>query len=370
MATATDSTTISAAVLGSALGIVAPASKGAGGFAGLVLLGGGRLEAMRPGLRVTVSIPEIDDLPACIVPIGRFTAIVREVSGDVKLSPDGERLGIRGGKGGKWMLAVRQGNEWPEAAASKSTPVFRMPADQLARCIEGTIDAVDPAAGATALQGIRIDVTDGKIVFCATDGRRLHICEAEVDQAVDDCAITVPATTLRVVLQLCREDGDAAVQLLRTHSEAIFECGSTVVTAGLLEGNFPKWQRVLREPNQGTTVQAAELLAAVRQAAVVTSEVSRGVAVRITGARGAIAAKTAEYGTSTVAFRPASTGCDAWVVVDPKYLASWLGTVDPAGIVDIDLGDGATSVVLRHDSSTAIVMPLETAKSSFEFADV
>lgn len=372
MATATaGGVGIPALRLGVALAHVGHAAKGGrGDAAGWMLLGGGLVEGVKPGLRIRVVLPEIEDLAPCMVSHDRLSAIVRESRADVVLAAAEGQIGVRAGKGGRWTLATKSAAEWVAAKPEKSFLVFRLPADQLARCVEGTIDAADPGAGQAALSGIRIACEDGSIAFVATDGRRLHVVEAEVDQAVDDCAITVPATAMRVVLQLCREAGDAAVQITRTTGEATFEIGDTTVTAGLLDGNYPRWKRVVREIAEPTTVAAAELLAAVRQAAVVTSEQSKGVAVKVQGTKCAIAARSSEHGTSTVAFRADTVGREAKVVVDPGYLAAWLRTVDPAGAVEVDFGDGSQSVALRHDTSTAIVMPLEGAFKEYEFADV
>lgn len=357
--------------LGLALAHVGHAAKGGGDSAEWILVGDGRLEGFRLGLRVTVAVPELTGLPACLVSHGRLAAIVRETSGDVALTPGERTLGIRAGKGGRWTLATRSPDGWNAAKPEKAHPVFRLPADQLARCIEGTIDAAD-RDGTSRFGGVHIAVEDGGIVFVATDGRRMHVVAAEVDQAVDDCAVTIPASMMKVVGQLCREAGDAAVQITRTHAEATFEVCGTTVAAGLLSGTYPAWRRVMRALGTTTLVPAADLLAAVRQAAVVTSEESRGVAVKVDSGRGrcAIAAKSSEYGTATVGFRAAEIGGDAKVIVDPSFLSAWLRTVDPAGMVEVDFGDGSTSVAMRHDVSTAVVMPLSGTFSDHEFADV
>jgi hypothetical protein len=313
--------TVDAAKLREALDTVRPAVTPASERGCLVRIGRGIVEARRDDLSIVARLPECSGAARGLLNHARLTAAIREAQGPVKLSQGMNATMVTvDGTGGGWLLNAAHDDAWaadPEDdPAARSVPVCRLPADQLARCLSGTIDAAggEDCDGARAqLAGLRIDVLDGVVSFVGWDGRRLYVTAAEIDQATDDGALTIPVAAARVMLSLANRSSSTSVQMMRTESAAIWTAGGVTITAALLAGKFAPWRKVipLARPEMQATVGAAALLQAVRQAEVVTSSDSRAVAFRFGDGRVSLSSRSAEYGSAAVACPAAGAALEA-----------------------------------------------------------
>lgn len=364
---------VDAAAIRHALDAVKPAVVPASERGCLVRFGGGAVEACREYLRVSVALPESAGRGPVLLNHARLVAALRECEGAVKFAAAGDSTTVTlRGTGGTWEFNTANPSAWTPAAPEKTrpAPVCRLAADQLARCLAGTVDAAGGEGDSRPhLAGLRIDVLDGTVSFVAMDGRRMYVAAAEIDQATDDGALSIPVAAARVVLALANRSGSASVQLVRTPSAAVWTVGGVTVTAALLAGTFVPWRKVIPHRSGRTaTVGAAALLQAVRQAEVVTSDDSRAVAFRFHGGRVSLAARSAEYGSAAVACPAAGAELEAVLRLDPRHIRQWLATLDGAATVSVDPGDGTTPVLLRHEDAVAVVMPMATGAERFEEA--
>lgn len=339
-----------------------------------VLVGGGRVECQSPEMRLSFAVPSLAGFPETLVAFHRLHSIAREGVGGVLLAAStgsGGSLRVTAG-GSAWMLPTRGSENWPRAESQGGRPVCRLPGDQLARCVSCVLPAASGDAG--RLQGVKIETRDGdtsngedaedKVVhFVATDGRRLHTTRATFEQDVDDADLLVPAAAMRVVSSAAARCSDA-VQVCVLPSAATFSVGALTVYCGVLDrASFPQWRKVIpsRKPRP-TIVTAAAMLAAVRQAAIVTSEQSKAVTFRFSEADGiTLSGKSADYGQSTATVAPIKAGAEATVQLDPKCVSDFLAfvaAIDGGATVSVDAAKPDVAVVLSHDDATAIVMPI------------
>ena len=361
--------TVDAAKLREALDTVRPAVTPASDRGCLVRLGRGIVEARRDDLSIVARLPECSGAARVLLNHARLTAALREAKGPVKLSRGMVAAMVTvDGTGGGWLFNAAHDDAWavdPEDdPAARSVPVCRLPADQLARCLSGTIDAVggEDCEGARAqLAGLRIDVLDGVVSFVGWDGRRLYVASADIDQATDDGALTIPVAAARVMLALANRSASTSVQMMRTESAAIWTAGGVTVTAVLLAGKFAPWRKVIpaARPGLQATVGAAALLQAVRQAEVVTSSDSRAVAFQFGHGKVSLSSRSAEYGSAAVACPAAGAQLEAVLRLDPRHVRQWLATLDGAATVSVDPGNGTSPVMLRHEDAVAVVLPME-----------
>ncbi|CAB4169092.1 DNA polymerase III subunit beta [uncultured Caudovirales phage] len=357
---------IPASALREAIDAVRPAIAPADDRACLVYLGNGRIEACRPEIRISIKVPSLAGYSPVCVNHACVAAALRECEGEVQLSAGRSGGVILRGTGGRWSLNVADVAAWPKSipGMSRPSPVCRLPADQLARCLSGTIGAAfeDPCRiDALGLSGLRIDVLDGTVSFVACDGRRMYVSSAEIDQSVDDVAFSVPAQAVKTVLAFVSKAGSQSVQLVRTLSHAVWTVGSTTVAATILAGGFRQWRKVIPHRSTGhAVVGVAALLAAVRQAEVVTSEDSRAVAFRFTDGRLSLAARSTRYGSASVACPAACADLGAVLRLDPRHVRQWLASLDASASVSMDMGDDASPVLLRHEDFAAVVFQIDT----------
>ncbi len=323
-----------------------------------VCLATGAAEATDGELRVSVPIPYDGD--PVLLPYTRLEALTRSCTGD-KLEIDSEegQAIIRAG-GGRWRLPTASPAEWPAVDAVEAVPVARIPGDQLRRALEGVLDAADSESSRYALGGVRVEVEDGVVHVVATDGRRLHTCEIEIDQAVDDCKLLVPARAATLLAALCRQT-DEEVQIERAGEEirCTWPDSGMWLLCRQLAGNFPRWRDVIPERPEAirVVVRADELAQALRQAAICTSETSKAIELTLGEVINA-AAESNEAGFSTVTLDAIEATGTVSVRVDPSYCVAWLRTVDGTEPITIEATDAGSALVFRSEDATGVVMPM------------
>ena len=354
-------TTLSVADLKRCLAAVATAvaARGVKPVLSNVLLQSGTMTATDLELRISAPLPY--DGPALLLPHARLAAIVGSLNpaDDVTLTPDGTACIVTSGNG-TWRLPVEDANEFPAAGDVDAKPIARLPADQFATLMASVRFATDNESSRYALGGVLVQWSKGTLSFVATDGRRMCVAECEVDQATDDSTTIVPR---RAVDTLCRlANGADAVQLETTGTELVAEVDGTTVRARLVDGRFPRWQDVdVQRDVKSSLVVVGSLLHACRQAAICTSEQSRGVTFAVTADGLHLTSRSAEAGEASATCELVEAGQECVVSLDPHFVVQWLGcgSFDLAETIELEAVDKASAVVLRAQDSRCIVMPLD-----------
>jgi DNA polymerase III subunit beta len=102
-----------------------------------------------------------------------------------------------------------------------------------------------------------------------------------------------------------------------------------------------------------------DLLQATRQAAIVTSEESRGVDFTFSEGKLTLAAQAAEVGQSQVELPVSYDGKELTITFDPRYLIDMLRVLNEESNITVDLIDHQSAAVFKTDDGyTYIVMPL------------
>ena len=356
-----------------------------------VLLSEGVLSGSDGEIRIDV---ELDAPPGVnfLLPKDRFSAILREFKGDeITITPDDTSCVIKAGRG-EWTLPTEDAGEYPSWDVVGAKPITRMPADQFVRAVKGVVFAADNESSRFALGAVLIEVKGDVITFVATDGRRLALVQFQHDQAVDDSQTLVPMEAFKKCLNLIpkknksdrsgeREEDDErdeydcdalAVQIEATTKEVVITVGpmakglvkpAKVLTALLVNGNFPRWREVLPERDaRPTKVNRELLLAATRSAAICASEESKGVLFAFSNKGVWLQGKSSEKGEASVTCDVIDAGETVSVKMDPSYVKEWLNGVsdkknaDPN--VEVEAVDADSAVILRCGDNTGVIMPL------------
>ena len=310
-------------------------------------------------LEVRIDRAITEQCEAFLVPHDRLLQIVKAASGDeVTLKASGTTVSVKCG-GGSWTLPTEDVAEYPTWEPADLKAVCRLPADQFARAAKATTYATDVESSRYALGAVLIEVANGNPTWVATDGRRLSCVETETDQAVDDRQTLVPCRVLDIVAGMAT--GDGSVQVEANAKEVRFDLDGTTVTGRIVEGRYPRWRDVVGQPEgQATVLEVGELLAAVRSAAIVTSEQSKGVDCVWTADTLVISGRSAEYGESTVKCPLVAAGSASPTKVDPRYVIEFLRSIpaDEEPQVDVYATDPQSRVLLRCGPYTGVIMPL------------
>ena len=239
-------------------------------------------------------------------------------------------------------------------ASFEEAKYHEMPARFFREVVRRTVFATDNESSRYALGGVLVELTTAdQITAVATDGRRLARQEGPAKSVgghqTGDRTTIIPTRAMQLI-ERALADNDENIQLSTRDNDILLKSGRTTIYSRLVEGRFPKWQDVFprRESNVRVELTVGPFYAAIRQAAIVTSEERRGVDFTFGGGKVVLAAHGAEYGESHVELPIAYDGAEVIIALDPRYLVDFLRVLDAEQTVTVELRDGESAAVLFH----------------------
>jgi len=307
-------------------------------------------------MRITTSIDGAGG-PALLIPHDRLSRIVASVPADAEMiiSSDGTQCEILCGHG-RWLLPTSDPAEYPKHTPEEFFPIAHLPGDQFSRLMKTVKWATDKDSSRYALAGVLLEFRSGLLSMIATDTRRLHYAEAEIDQALDDSTTIVPRRVIDVILDIVGSS-EESLQLEASRTEIMVEIEKTIITARLLEGRFPKWREIVPAELPATTVGVAQLLETVLQGSICRSEMTRGSQFLITDNTLAVSSESSEYGRSHASCDVIGSGKVA-IKLDAAYVIKFLETLDASATLTIEAAGSDDKTVFRCGETFAVIMPM------------
>jgi len=316
------------------------------------------------GIRIEVQGLEVQVPGSAILPLGRFGSILRESSDEqLRLEADGQGTLVRGERS-EFKLPGENPAEFPAVASFTEEKFHELPARLLKELIRRTIFATDNESSRYALGGVLLEFAPDKITAVGTDGRRLAKMEAPAravggHQSGD--SMTIVPTKAMQLIERALSDGDAEIQLAARANEVLVRSPRATIYTRLVEGRFPKWRDVFPQRANAVKIELSvgPLYSAVRQAAIVTSEESRGVDFTFDSGTLVLSGRAAEMGQSRVELPITYDGAPLSITLDPRYLADFLKVLDPEKSFTMELKDAESAAVcLTDDGYGYVIMPL------------
>jgi len=140
-------------------------------------------------------------------------------------------------------------DEYPAVPEIEESYRFSMTHEKLKKMIRKTIFAVSQnESRRPILTGALFDINTGSLNVVSTDTYRLAIVTETVNSPLENKKFVVPGLTLRELLKVLKDD-DEEVEIIVSSRHAMFDFGAFKVTTRLLEGEFIKYEPILKTPN-------------------------------------------------------------------------------------------------------------------------
>ena len=316
------------------------------------------------GIRTAIEGVETLAAGAALLPSGRLMAIVREstVGTVFELSTDGTATLVKAPRS-EFRLPAEDPLEFPSVATFPSDPCFELSTPLVRELVKRTVFATDNESSRFALGGVLLELSTQSVTAVGTDGRRLAKMEgpaAGAGGSPADAQPIVPARAMQLI-ERCLGAADAPVHVAVRPAEVLVKTGATTVSARLVEGRFPRWRDVFPERPEAVKVNlvTGPLLAAVRQAAIVTSEQSKGIDFSFEPGQLVLSGRSAESGESRIELPIEHAGAGVKIKLDPRFVADFLRVLDGGANVSFELTDPQSACVCRTlDGYGYVIMPL------------
>lgn len=314
---------------------------------------------LESGIRYTLTEVQVDQEGQALVAVGKFTQIIREsVDETITLHLEGNQLQISGSDS-QFRMVSGDPKDFPPVPTLEGKPDFEMTGQQLRTVIDRTLFAAARESTRYAIDGLLWDREGERLKVVGTDGRRLAVAALTIEKAASNSAkVIVPSKAMALFGRMIVDPEERfGVKFL---SNQILIAGSHVtVSSVLLEGHFPKYEDVIpQDCDRLVEAGVAEMLSAVRRAALLTSEDSKGIRMSFDNNRVLMSGRVPEQGESSVELPVSYEGDQLEIGFNPGFVVDVLKVID-SDRLQFWLKDSNRPALFRYgEDYTYVVMPV------------
>jgi DNA polymerase-3 subunit beta len=260
------------------------------------------------GLRLSVPQVEVVDAGEAAIPADKLSQIARACEDPtLTIETDDHTVHIRG-RDSHFKVFGYDPAEYPAVRDfADATVDDEIDAGALASLVRRTLFAAAVEHSRYAINGVLFERKGKNLRLVATDGRRLAMARGHCRSGSGERSCIVPSKALKLVTRLV-DDPEAPMRLAFDEHQILIAVGdpgagadAAVITSNLVEGAFPPFEDVIpKEQDKKVTFDAGALERAIRRAALLTNEESKGVRMSFAGKKLTLTSRAPEMGEATV----------------------------------------------------------------------
>ncbi len=321
---------------------------------------------------------DVEQTGAALVPADKLAQIVRaeEHEPTLTLDAEGDTTHIRGADA-HFQLKGFLPEEFPAIptladARKAKAATFTNGTASTAELVRRTLFAASRENSRYAINGVLVKRDGKKLEFVATDGRRLALARAQLSDAGGEAvSCIVPSKALNLLSKLI-DSADEPVTMAVTDTQIVFAIGAepgagdadarAVLTSTLVEGTFPPYEDVIpKDQDIKATFDRDVLASAVRRAALLTSEESRGVRFSFSAGdkKLELSSRVPEMGEARITVDVTEyAGADIEIGFNPGYLTEALRVVEETAVAFELKAANKPGLVRSGNDFLYVVMPV------------
>ncbi|MBQ4315442.1 MAG: DNA polymerase III subunit beta [Lentisphaeria bacterium] len=259
---------------------------------------------------------------------------------------------------GRFRLLGLAASDFPAAAEFSVVREIKLKENDFKRMIGHVSYAACSDDSRKVLTGVLMSVRESNLTMVTTDGKRMamqEIVPEEISGGDGDAIIAI--RTMNEVRRLL--EGDRVMTLRLGEKQCSFEIGSFVLTAKLIDGNYPNYRQVIPQSfNHVVEIPTAALLSKIEAVSLVLSENSLFIVMDFENNKLKLAASSAEVGDGNDEIDVEYSGDAFNVSFNPAFLADPLKATD-AEIVKFKLNDSVNPVAIEAgEGFLYVIMPI------------
>ena len=305
---------------------------------------------------------QIEQEGQTLVPADKLRDIVRESLDDtLSIEVVGDMAHIKG-HDSHFKIFTQKASEFPPVPDFEGEPQFEVNGGQLKQLIGQTLFATAKEGNRFAYNGVLVVAKHKKISLVSTDSRRLALAKGDLAPGdkldKEGTKGLVPAKAMALIDKLI-EDPEENVAFQMRENQVIFHTSSATLTSNLVEGNFPPYEDVIpKESDKAMTASTADLLSAIRRAALLTTEESKGVRLAFSKKGLILTSRSPESGEATVNFPCKYEGADIEIGFNPQFMVDALKVVNSDEITLQMTAPNRPSLLKAGENFLYVIMPV------------
>ena len=248
--------------------------------------------------------------------------------------------------------------------------VFKLEKNKLLSKLKSVSFAQSSDENRYILNGVYFNFSEDNLTLVATDGRRLSLTSHELEgEFKDKGSLILPAKTVSEIERLTGKGEE--IKIAFNDRQVAFEIAiedtdnnnglidHIYLVSKIVEGNFPNYRQVIpKETEHRIKVERELFLECVHRAALVTSEKSNSIKLKISKNLMEITGSSAEYGESHESMGISYDGPDVQIGFNPVFLQEPLRALDQDEIFFEFKDELSPGIIKTLDQFLCVIMPL------------
>ena len=328
------------------------------------------LEADGEAMRITATDLEVGarvSMPAKVGSKGGITVSARKLGEIVKELPaaalslkagDHASVSLRCG-GVSYKLVGMAPDDFPPVVPASPSAWLTLDAKTLREMLSETSFAISHDETRYALNGILFSLQPKELKLVATDGHRLALAVRSIPAGPGPLTGIVPRKAVSEIHRVVGAGED--VQVAITENQFILQMPNFVMTARLIEGQFPNYEAVIPRAHPGKlTIARAVLASALRRVAVMAEERNKPVKLVLAGGSLRLSASSSDLGEAEEALEVDYQGDEVTIGFNSRYILDALSPIEEEFVV-FEFKDALSPGVIKsreNEGYCCVIMPM------------
>lgn len=328
------------------------------------------LEAAGDSVRLTATDLEVGarvSVPAKVGAKGAITVSARKLAEIVKELPaaavalkvsENVTVTLRCG-GATYRMVGLAPDDFPPVVPAAPQSWVSIEAKVLRDMLTQTSFAVSHDETRYALNGVLFTFQGKDVRMVATDGHRLALSTRSLGQGVAGATGIVPRKAVTEIMRVIGAGEE--VQLAITENQFVLQMPNFVMTARLIEGQFPNYEAVIPKGHPGRlTTARAGLSSALRRVAVMAEERNKPVKLALSPASLKVSASSQELGEAEEILDVDYAGEEMVIGFNSRYLLEAMAALEKDQVV-LEIKDAQSPGVIKSvegEGYCCVIMPM------------
>jgi DNA polymerase-3 subunit beta len=331
---------------------------------------GDAIECMATDLEVGIRMKvegTITEEGAITVSAKKLVDIVKELPADKPVhlaTTANDRVEITCGDGVYKIIGL-PGEEFPQLPSVEGE-ALKIGGETLRGVLQKTEFAASTEEVRYFLNGLYFNFLEQGTEVVATDGKRLALARCEPLTAPGEAnGFIVPLKAVREIARTFADAGEISISVFE--NQILFTDGNATLTTRLVEGDYPKYEKIIPESTEGRAVVSKEgILSATRRVSLLSNPKNYSICLEIDSEQVQVSAKTPELGEAHETLPVESSTGSARIGFDARLLIEALSHIETESL-SLEFSGELNAVLVRpvgDDNYVSLIMPMRLDPAS------
>ena len=321
------------------------------------------------GIRCRIKA-EVSDTGSITLPVRKLATIVKELPVNEVFLETSKKNQVKITSGGSlFKIMGISSEEFPPLPTFENRKVFDLSQIEIVNMLKSVSYAQSTDENRYILNGVYFKFADEKLTLVATDGRRLGLTGLDLEVSEENTgSLILPAKTVAELERLMGKGEKVSIAF--NDRQAAFEIGldeagdsglvdHLYLVSKIVEGNYPNYRQVIpKETEHRVKIERELMLECVHRAALVTSDKSNSVKIKISKNLLEISGQSSEYGESHESMAIAYDGPEVQVAFNPQFLMEPLKALNKDEVFFEFKDELSPGLFKTLDNFIRVIMPL------------